>query len=361
MENLPNHHDLDINALSRVFKNTTNSYKFFWMIALLDCIREGRTEVSIYEMCLKMLENVWYPRSFFKLNFGVQDQFSRIINDFDTSGFVVDYDSKNDSISTQISDWTKNNPHFIKKIMDLGKYVPTRFIRPWYESDSQGLADDKVDAKIRELSNDGLSLYFIHQNQIVISPKWIEYLVQHQEILRSYTQWYLLVFLQAKNPNTPAISAKLEKPKARSLAKANEYWKTFMEISPNQKCIYSGAFLSDFKTDIDHFLPWSFVAHDQIWNLAPVGLSANRSKSDKLPDLSFYIEPFALLQQDALGQIRNDHFKTIQLDFATIMRCEIRELRELNSRDFTLRMREVMSPLEQIARGMGFTPGWKYE
>ena len=54
-------------------------------------------------------------------------------------------------------------------------------------------------------------------------------------------------------------------------------------------------------------------------------------------------------------------FKTIQLDFATIMRCEIRELRELNSRDFTLRMREVMSPLEQIARGMGFTPGWKYE
>jgi len=45
--------------------------------------------------------------------------------------------------------------------------------------------------------------------------------------------------------------------------------------------IYTGHYIENF--DIDHFIPWSFVTHDQLWNLAPIEKSLNSSKSNKLP------------------------------------------------------------------------------
>jgi hypothetical protein len=35
---------------------------------------------------------------------------------------------------------------------------------------------------------------------------------------------------------------------------------------------------------LDHYLPWSFVAHDQLWNLIPTFPEVNSSKSNYLPD-----------------------------------------------------------------------------
>jgi hypothetical protein len=40
--------------------------------------------------------------------------------------------------------------------------------------------------------------------------------------------------------------------------------------------------------DIDHFIPWSFVMNDELWNLMPMDSSLNSSKSNRLP----YWEPF---------------------------------------------------------------------
>lgn len=35
---------------------------------------------------------------------------------------------------------------------------------------------------------------------------------------------------------------------------------------------------------LDHFVPWSYVAHDELWNLVPTTKSLNSSKSNDLPN-----------------------------------------------------------------------------
>jgi CRISPR/Cas system Type II protein with McrA/HNH and RuvC-like nuclease domain len=44
--------------------------------------------------------------------------------------------------------------------------------------------------------------------------------------------------------------------------------------------------------DLDHFLPWSFVTHDLIWNLVPAPRSINIQKSAAVPKLPLYLTPF---------------------------------------------------------------------
>ena len=45
--------------------------------------------------------------------------------------------------------------------------------------------------------------------------------------------------------------------------------------------------------DIDHFVPWSFVANDELWILAPMEKRLNCSKSNKLPVWDKYFRGFA--------------------------------------------------------------------
>ena len=56
--------------------------------------------------------------------------------------------------------------------------------------------------------------------------------------------------------------------------------------------------------DLDHFLPWKFVAHNQLWNLIPVDPRANRSKSDHFPSKT-YIDRLAATHCAALSIARD--------------------------------------------------------
>ena len=57
--------------------------------------------------------------------------------------------------------------------------------------------------------------------------------------------------------------------------------------------------MSKEKISIDHFVPWQFVAHDELWNLSPTTKTINSSKGNKLPRWEEYYEPLALLEYKA--------------------------------------------------------------
>ena len=42
--------------------------------------------------------------------------------------------------------------------------------------------------------------------------------------------------------------------------------------------------LSPDKIDVDHFIPWSFIKDDNLWNLVLSCPTCNRRKNDRLPD-----------------------------------------------------------------------------
>ena len=45
--------------------------------------------------------------------------------------------------------------------------------------------------------------------------------------------------------------------------------------------------------DVDHFIPWSFVVNDELWNLMPMDSSLNSSQSNRLPKWNPFFERFA--------------------------------------------------------------------
>ena len=61
--------------------------------------------------------------------------------------------------------------------------------------------------------------------------------------------------------------------------------------------IYTGKELSVDDFTLDHFVPKSYVANDELWNLTPMGSRLNSSKNNKLPDWE-YAEKFVGYQYE---------------------------------------------------------------
>lgn len=57
--------------------------------------------------------------------------------------------------------------------------------------------------------------------------------------------------------------------------------------------MFTGNPIDANKYDVDHFIPWSFVMNDELWNLMPMDSSLNSSKSNKLPRWNPYFSTFA--------------------------------------------------------------------
>lgn len=71
MMELPKDERLDVSRRAAVFADTTNSYKFYWFLAILDSLHEnGQPLISMRELSLRMVASVWYPLEYFKLSFG---------------------------------------------------------------------------------------------------------------------------------------------------------------------------------------------------------------------------------------------------------------------------------------------------
>lgn len=72
----------------------------------------------------------------------------------------------------------------------------------------------------------------------------------------------------------------LSTPKRNDLSIYREILRTEFE---EKSCFYCGKKLGK-EIHVDHFIPWSFVKDDKIWNFVLACPRCNRRKSDKLPN-----------------------------------------------------------------------------
>lgn len=75
--------------------------------------------------------------------------------------------------------------------------------------------------------------------------------------------------------------------------------------SRNQRRLYWTT-CEEKKYDIDHFIPWSFVMNDELWNLMPMDTSLNSSKSNRLPKWNPFFQNFAQNQYLMYQMIYDD-------------------------------------------------------
>ena len=107
---------------------------------------------------------------------------------------------------------------------------------------------------------------------------------------------------------------------------------------------------------IDHFIPWSFVLHDEMWNLTPTFKNVNSSKSDNLPSYKEYIDKFCNIQYEAFSYLC-DKKKEKDLEcYIDVMRLEnpFEFLKYKSKEEFNEKLKQTISPIYQIALNQGF-------
>ncbi len=122
--------------------------------------------------------------------------------------------------------------------------------------------------------------------------------------------------------------------------------------------IYAGIVLEE-QFAIDHFLPWSFVAHDLLWNLGPVTSRTNSQKGDNLPNLDLYLPRLSSLHRESVFAVRER--PQMLEDYANWFMTDITGVTSMSEEQFFQRYRETIEPQLQIARNQGFRSDWRYE
>ncbi len=344
---LPKSNILSVNKLSAVFNNTAASYKYYWFISILQLLSErNNNKILIKDILIKMICNAWYPINYFKLNFGFRD---KLINNIqliqDLLGISLDIPLE--ELFQRLT--TTENNDAISLILHFSTLVPFRFLSPWLGSTRDR---NMIIRRAKLFENNCLYRFNTDISYIEINPDWYDYLIKNHKILLDFAYWNLLKYLQTRNPNVPNIADKLIKPIERgSLSRQRKFWDMVIPKTKDFKCIYTGKPLSVGNYDIDHFIPWSFVSHDQMWNLLPSDSSINSSKSNKLPSLKKYFDDFVDLQFHAIKIVYEKEPRNKLLEDYFILNLD---LNHFPYDDFKKKYWNILSPLIQIASNSGF-------
>lgn len=346
--NLPSDKNIDTTVLSQIYNNTSATYKYYWFVSILDiAVKQQCRQISFWEIIVGMVAEAWYPIHYFRLSFGKADSLYNQIIELQKE-LNIPIDAKKSDIKTQIINNLKT-PKIKSLLRVFTLNVPYRFLSPWinYTTDAEVI-------KLSQLFTHNC-IYSIEGETIELSPQWEQYLNDNYLILRDFTFWNLTVFLQKRNPNVPDVPSKLVKPILRdSLVKQRHFWDAYIDINGSINCIYTGKELYKKNYDLDHFVPWSFVSHNLLWNLLPANSSINSSKNNNLPTLEKYLRPFAQIHKKALQTIYPNNPNNKLLEDYLILHNSISELVQLTDDDFFEIFQKTFSPMVQIAENMGF-------
>ena len=341
MNQLPFSPDINNNALASIFNYTSATYKFYWFLAIVEEVESGNKEIQKDRLFARMISNAWYPVKYFRLSFGSQDHISQLINDFFNSTSIKVSDDKAEIRKCLIE--TKDIT-ILKKLYHLDKNVPHKFLSPWFKGSKKSIYESSQ----LDFQN---SIYHLFKNHIIVNDNWYDYIRLNAKVIKDFIYWNLALFIQARNPSTPDVINKLIKPaKRNSLTKQrNKFWNIYLEKRPETKCIFTNETLNPKNYHVDHFVPYSFVSHDLIWNLVPINSNFNTSKSNKLPLVKKYFDSFYKLQNDAIQVFGKSMPKNFKEEYLSVF-PKFEDNEQINYSQY----KDVISPLITVAHNNGF-------
>lgn len=364
---LPYSDTLEVQNLSRIFDNTSECYKFFWFQAIVSKVLEGKESTTYEELIDEMIADAWYMVTEYHLNLGPRDTLESLVIYLQQISQLKSSEKKENIIR-----YLKNckDKEVIKRKRILTKNVPYRIQAPFMDKVKGKEWNVSESALISKINQERRLMYYFEklngmQTTIRFNADWLSYIHKNQEIIKGWMQYNIIVYLQRRNPSVPGIADKLYPPQERKLEKIKRYWKLLMEIQPIHE-IYGHVQLSEKDISIDHFVPWSYVAHDEFWNLHPTTRSINSSKSNNLPTWDVYFPQLAKLEfisyemmwkyeilHDAFEKCAKEHLND------NVVRSKMYRKGQ-DFLCFSSVLEEIMQPVYQSARNCGFKD-WIYK
>ncbi|MEZ7227733.1 hypothetical protein NO989_13290 [Alteromonas sp. DY56-G5] len=354
------------NDFISLLRNTTNSYKFLFLKSLVSRIRDDESHIEISDLTTDMLVLAWYPNQFFKLSLGSQDKIAEI---FKNQGFKYE-----DDIPFTSPEFEKNLRKQLEKDLDatsiskLAAYVQYRLLHPFFDEDLRGKPDYQKNKMIFEMaanrydSRQPVYNISIDRKSVRVHPEWSTYIKRNGQLLLQYIEFFWIEYLQKNNPNIPGIINKSCPPKNRnSLATQKRYWEQYALLNDDPKCIYSETKLRKGNISLDHFLPWTYVCHDRIWNIVPTIGPVNSSKGNRLPSIERYLDRFTAIQYQAMKVNSKSNFEWPKLESELLLDLGLSTTTELfDDCTFQTRLKTTIEGQYRLATQLGFAQNWVY-
>lgn len=331
--------NLDTDKFAKMLDNKSQSYKFYWLEAILSLMLETEEDLTFDQIIDEMICGAWYTVTHYHLRLGptVNGNSENFLEHAINALNIQEKDrlSQNPT-KEELRIAIKRNEELLKRDKyRLTDYVPYKLLYPFL--DEEGLEYLRNDQRRRLIAyldqvTDSLFYRIIDgrglQKKIHIDKNWRTLIFDNYSVITSWVKYHKIQFLQDRNPGVPGIVYKIspESDDVRKLEKARDLWKTIVEITGvPMRDIYTGEELDNGDFDLDHFVPRSYTANDELWNLTPMRKDLNRSKNNKLPSWERFFGDFAKYQFYFYRQIFIEHSKE-----NSILRSKFEKCRQHN-------------------------------
>lgn len=365
---------LDMEGFSRMMKDPSYCYKFYWLEAIVQLISENRKEATYDEIINEMIANAWYSVLEFHIHLSgiwgdgqIKDNLEKAVLKLQGLSGLPGNASRIE-IKNQIR---KFDAQLHPEKMELTKNVPYKALSGFANRGADRISLDssagRMIAYYNRLNQTGTPLPYVFgqesglDRRLTFHDAWIQMIQDNTVTVLGWIQYEKVRWLQNNNPEIPGIVYKLTPldEKMRKLAHVRKLWEAILELQPVMDVFMDKPVEKD-SYDVDHFIPWSFVMNDELWNLMPMDSSLNSAKSNKLPGWEPFFDRFARNQYLMYGLI---HEKSgIRKLYEACYRDNLHSIwanqelyRQGNSRESFCRILEKnMRPLYDSARRQGY-------
>ena len=298
---------LDIGGFARMLKDPSYCYKFYWLEAIVKLISEDRHEASYDEIINEMISNAWYSVLEFHVHLSgiwgdgeIKDSLEKaVLKLYKLSGLPAN--TSKVEIKNKIAEFDKE---LHEEKMVLTKNVPYKALSGFANRCSECIdlnsSAGRMIAYYNRLNSRGTLLPYTFDSQkglerkIIFQEAWIQMIQDQMTAILGWIQYEKVRWLQNNNPEVPGLVYKLMPldDKMRKLAHVRRLWEGILDTTSITD-VFKHEPIKKKSYDVDHFIPWSFVMNDELWNLMPMDSSLNSSKSNRLPQWDRFFARFA--------------------------------------------------------------------
>ena len=364
--------NLDIEGFSNMMKDPSYCYKFYWLESIVNLISEGKEETTFNEIIDEMIANAWYSVVEFHIHLSgvvsgeVKDGLERAVLKLCSIS-----DLNSNASKMEIKDAIKtHNAELLQEKKQLTNMVPYRALAGFFARHDQNVKWDSITRLITYIemfNNTYERLPYILgtspnlQKEVIFNKDWIKMIQDNTVAILGWIQYEKVKWLQNNNPDVPGLVYKLAplNEKMRKLANVRKLWTAIMDLHVIHD-VFTEDIIKVDDFDVDHFVPWSFVMNDELWNLMPMDSGLNSSKSNKLPKWDPFFKKFAMNQFIMYEEINSK--EAIRKLFEKCYRDNLHSIwanqelyRQGNTRDEFYKILETnMKPVYDSARRQGY-------
>lgn len=301
------YNELDIEGFSRMMKDPSYCYKFYWLEAIVQLISENRLVATYDEIINEMIANAWYSVLEFHIHLSgiwgdgtIKDNLERAVSKLSELSDLPPNASKIE-IKNAIAKFDREL-HTEKQA--LTKNVPYKALSGFANKTGERISLDssagRMMAYYNKLSESDILLPYTFGSEnglcrkLTFSDAWVRMIKDNTVTILGWIQCEKVKWLQNNNPEVPGLIYKLAPldEKMRKLSHVHKLWDGILDLRSIND-VFTDDEIDKEKYDVDHFIPWSFVMNDELWNLMPMDSSLNSKKNNRLPNWDDFFLRFA--------------------------------------------------------------------